>query len=235
MSLPPPLELQMYLRRAFVNILDNADPELIYAQYGTHLVSNLIIGGRAAFTCTTDTTQYSADQSIEIAVQVSVKFSWATVLHEFFASVSFPLDALTSHVSFVEFGGTPAFTALYQFALTKVRQDELKEAYATYCKNYSTSLIIPGPYLHARFAKSNPRVASFITTDYREDRPDPVVFYTFSYGVGDGYVGLSQSPRTLSSTGPMVCLLKLSSPVSLYPSRGGKHTEIVSTSPNQAV
>ncbi|KAK0187423.1 MAC/Perforin domain-containing protein [Armillaria mellea] len=225
MSLPPPLELQMYLRPAFVKILDSADPELIYAQYGTHIVSNLIIGGRAAFTCTTDTTKYSADDSIEIAAQVSVKAfmgslsaseqlkyqetinsfqesSTYRVLTEggdskygnqnFLSNVDTWADSVKNYPAFVDFGGTPAFTALYQLASTKARQDELKDAYATYCKNYSTSLMIPGPYLRARFTQSNPRVASFTTTDFRQGKPDPVVFYTFSYGVGDDYVGLSQ-------------------------------------------
>ncbi|KAK0502088.1 hypothetical protein EDD18DRAFT_1426653 [Armillaria luteobubalina] len=101
-------------------------------------------------------------------------------------------DSVKDYPAFVDFGGIPAFTALYQLASTKARQDELKDAYATYCKNYSTSLIIPGPYLRARLVKSNPSVASFTTTDSRQGKPDPVVFYAFSYRVGDGYIGLSQ-------------------------------------------
>ncbi|KAK0502049.1 MAC/Perforin domain-containing protein [Armillaria luteobubalina] len=225
LSLPPPLELQMYLRPAFLKILDSADPQLIYEQYGTHIVSNMIIGGRAAFTCTTDTTRYSASDSVEVAAQVSVKAFMGTlsaseqlkyqetidsfqesstyrVLTEggdakygnqnFLNNIDAWSDSVKSYPAFVDFGGTPAFTALYQLASTKARQDELKDAYATYCKNYSTSLIVPGPYLRARFVSSNPRVAYFSTTDYRQGRPEPVVFYAFSFGLGDGYVGLSQ-------------------------------------------
>ncbi|KAK0438654.1 hypothetical protein EV421DRAFT_1906579 [Armillaria borealis] len=72
MSLPPPLELQMYLHRAFVNILDNADPKLIYAQYGTHLVSNLIIGGCAAFTCLCQVFMDSLSASEQLKYQDSI-------------------------------------------------------------------------------------------------------------------------------------------------------------------
>ncbi|KAK0486714.1 hypothetical protein EDD18DRAFT_1425607 [Armillaria luteobubalina] len=79
LSLPPPLGLQMYLCPAFLKILDSTDPELIYKHYGTHLVSNMIIGGRAAFTCTTNTTKYSASDSIEVAIQVSVKAFMGTL------------------------------------------------------------------------------------------------------------------------------------------------------------
>ncbi|KAK0481282.1 MAC/Perforin domain-containing protein [Armillaria novae-zelandiae] len=242
LSLPPPLELQMYLRPAFVKILDSADPQLIYEQYGTHLVSNMIIGGRASFTCTTNTTQYSASDSIEVAAQVSVKAFMGTlsaseqlkyqetinsfqesstyrVLTEggdskygnqnFLTNIDAWSDSVEDYPAFVDFGTTPAFTALYQLASTKARQDELKEAYATYCQNYSTSLIVPGPYLRARLVKSNPFVALFLTTDFRQGNPDPLRFHAFSYGgksqshrsniahfdyspVGDDYVGLSQ-------------------------------------------
>ncbi|KAK0502053.1 hypothetical protein EDD18DRAFT_1426639 [Armillaria luteobubalina] len=73
LSLPPLPKLQKYLHPAFVQILDSTDPQLISKQYGTHLVSNMIIGGCASFTCTTNVMQYSASNSIKVAVQVSVK------------------------------------------------------------------------------------------------------------------------------------------------------------------
>ncbi|KAK0214481.1 MAC/Perforin domain-containing protein [Armillaria fumosa] len=223
LSLPPPPELQTYLRPAFVKMLNNDDPQLIYEQYGTHLVSNMIIGGRASFTCTTNTTQYSASDSIEVAAQVSAKALMGTLSaseqlkyqetinsfqesstyrvlteggdskygnQDFLDNIDAWSDSVKDYPAFVDFGGTPAFTALYQLASTKARQDVLKEAYATYCKNYAASLIIPGPYLRARLVKSNPRVAFFPTADSRQGKPDPFVFNAFSYG------GKSQSHRS---------------------------------------
>ncbi|PBK73954.1 hypothetical protein ARMSODRAFT_1014280 [Armillaria solidipes] len=164
--LPPPLELQI----------------------------NLIIGGRAAFTCLRQVFHGSLSASEQLQYQDTVnsfqESSSYRVLTEgddskygnqnFLNEIEVRADSVKDYPAVVEFGGTPAFIALYQLALTKARQDELKEAYAMYCKNCSRSLIIPGPYLRARCAKSNLRVGrldlavSYTTENLTIDWPDGV-------------------------------------------------------------
>lgn len=79
LTLPPLLETRALLRDSFKTILESGDPAELYKEYGTHLVKSVTIGGRAAFTSSTDTRKYSSDVSIEVAAQMAAKFAIASL------------------------------------------------------------------------------------------------------------------------------------------------------------
>ena len=60
--------------------------------------------------------------------------------------------SLTATIRFVEFGSTPAFVGLWEFASTPQRRTVLQQAYAEFIRLYTADLSLPGPYLRARLA-----------------------------------------------------------------------------------
>jgi hypothetical protein len=46
----------------------------LFDEYGTHLLRSVIVGGRAAFTSSTDSRKYSSEMSIEAAAKVSASY-----------------------------------------------------------------------------------------------------------------------------------------------------------------
>jgi hypothetical protein len=46
----------------------------LFDDYGTHLLRSAIIGGRAAFTSSTDSRRYSSELSIEVAARISASY-----------------------------------------------------------------------------------------------------------------------------------------------------------------
>lgn len=82
LGLPPVVEARQLLRDGFKTVLETGDPDELYKEYGTHLVRSITIGGRAAFTSSTDTQKYSSKVSIEVATKVATKFAIASLKAE---------------------------------------------------------------------------------------------------------------------------------------------------------
>ena len=61
---------------------------------------------------------------------------------------------LTVIFRFVEFGSTPAFVGLWEFASTPPRRTALQQAYAQFVQLYAADLSLPAPYLRARLTSA---------------------------------------------------------------------------------
>lgn len=81
-TLPPVADTRELLRDDFKTALETTDPIKLYTEYGTHLVRSIVVGGRAAFTSSTDTREYSSSESIEVAAKMALKFSVASMKSE---------------------------------------------------------------------------------------------------------------------------------------------------------
>lgn len=70
---------------------------------------------------------------------------------------------LTVIFRFVEFGSTPAFVGLWEFASTPQRRTVLQQAYAQFIQLYAADLSLPGPYLRARLTDAVNEALVFTT------------------------------------------------------------------------
>ncbi|KAI0683623.1 hypothetical protein BC835DRAFT_1423177 [Cytidiella melzeri] len=77
LTLHQPQEIIPLLKPWFVDVLENMEPFELYDMYGTHLLSSLIIGGRALFLTATDTRSYSSELSFSFAAERSASFKLA--------------------------------------------------------------------------------------------------------------------------------------------------------------
>jgi hypothetical protein len=61
---------------------------------------------------------------------------------------------LTLLFRFVDFGPTPIFVGIWEFATTQARRTQLQQAFPKFVQLYAADLSIPGPYLQARNTKN---------------------------------------------------------------------------------
>ncbi|KAI0685506.1 hypothetical protein BC835DRAFT_1421150 [Cytidiella melzeri] len=111
LSLSPPSEIIPLLRPSFVDALDNMDPSELYDTYGTHILSSILMGGRALFLTATDTRSYSSEISFSASAQISASYKLAVGTLELSAKARAAMNSFndSSEFSITTRGGDPRY------------------------------------------------------------------------------------------------------------------------------
>jgi MAC/Perforin domain-containing protein len=64
-------KLREVLDEDFVKDVNTADPARFFQDYGTHMIGSILVGGRASFLYTTDSSTFKHSKSIEVTAKMS--------------------------------------------------------------------------------------------------------------------------------------------------------------------
>lgn len=82
LRLPHPTELASFLRPQVKDEINSLPPRELFEKYGTHYLSEIIVGGRATYSSVVNTLQYRSEYTLEVVARMSYQFGVGKVSAE---------------------------------------------------------------------------------------------------------------------------------------------------------